>query len=65
MTTHADNETIIGAFQRGSMCRFILKPFDAVEVKEIIDASYQIYLLNRIKEELYKEWIKTYGDINI
>jgi response regulator RpfG family c-di-GMP phosphodiesterase len=65
LTAHADNETIIGAFQRGLMCRYILKPYDAVEVKEIIDASYQIYILSRIKEELYKEWLKTDGDINI
>lgn len=63
LSAYTDNETIIGSFQKGLMCRYITKPYDSEELKNVIDASYNIYTLNRIKEKLYKEWIKTQEQI--
>jgi DNA-binding NtrC family response regulator len=65
LTGYADNETIIDAFQKGLMCKYILKPYNADELKEVIDASYKVYKLNRIKEGLYKEWVKMQGKVTI
>lgn len=65
LTAYADSETIIDAFQKGLMCKYILKPYDPDELKIVIDASYEIYKLNRIKAELYNEWIKTQDKITI
>jgi DNA-binding NtrC family response regulator len=65
LTAYADSETIIDAFQKGLMCKYILKPYDPDELKIVIDASYEIYKLNKIKAELYNEWIKTQDKITI
>jgi response regulator RpfG family c-di-GMP phosphodiesterase len=65
LTAYADNEAIIDAFQKGLMYRYILKPYKPDELKEVIDLSYEIYSLRRIKEALYKEWIKTQEDISL
>lgn len=65
LTAFSDNETIVDAFQKGLMCKYILKPYNSDDLKEIIDASYNIYKLNKIKGELYKEWVKTQQKITI
>lgn len=59
LTGHADSQTIIGAFQKGLMRKYVSKPYVSEELKEIIDASYEIYKLNKIQKELYEEWVKT------
>jgi response regulator RpfG family c-di-GMP phosphodiesterase len=65
LTAYADNEAIIDAFQKGLMYRYILKPYKPDELKEVIDLSYEIYSLKRIKEALYKEWVKTQEEISL
>lgn len=62
LTAYADNESLIDAFKKGLLYKFVLKPYDSLELKEIIDAAYEFYSLNRLKDNLYKEWLKTQED---
>lgn len=65
LTAYTDNEAIIDAFQKGLMYRYLLKPYKPEELKQIIDTSYEIYSLKKIKEALYKEWINTQADFSL
>lgn len=65
LTAYADNEAIIDAFQKGLMYKYILKPYVPEDLKDVIDASYEIYKLKRIKEALYKEWFKAQQDFDL
>ncbi|MCD6020038.1 MAG: response regulator receiver protein [Bacteroidetes bacterium] len=65
LTAYADNDAIIDAFQRGLMYRYILKPYNSDELKEIIDTSYEIYVLKKTKEVLYKEYMNTQKQIEL
>ena len=63
LSAQTDAATVVDAFQKGLLLRFVLKPYNPDELKELIDSSYEIYNLNKIKNSLYKEWIKTQEDI--
>ena len=65
LSGYADSETIINSFQRGLLLRFVLKPYNPDELKELIDNSYEVYVLNKIKNSLYKEWLKTQEEITL
>jgi response regulator RpfG family c-di-GMP phosphodiesterase len=59
LSAYADSVTVIDAFQKGLLVKFVLKPYNPDELKKIIDTSYEVYTLNKTKNSLYKEWMKT------
>ena len=63
LSAHADSVTVIDAFQKGLLLRYVLKPYNPDELKGLIDSLYEVYTLNKIKNSLYKEWIKTNAEI--
>ena len=63
LTAYSDNETILDAFQRGLIYKYVLKPYDPLQLKDIIDKAFELYSLNRLKEVLYKELLKTREDL--
>jgi len=65
LSAYADSISVIDAFQKGLMLRYVSKPYNSDELKEIIDNSYEVYTLNKIKNSLYKEWLKTQQDIEL
>ena len=65
LTAYTDNESLIDAFKKGLLYKYVLKPYDPIELKKIIDAAYEFYTLNKLKDELYKEWLKTQEDFTL
>ena len=65
LSADADSVTVIDAFQKGLMLRYVLKPYNPEKLKELIDSSYEVYTLNKIKNSLYKEWVKTQEEIEL
>jgi DNA-binding NtrC family response regulator len=59
LSAYADSVTVIDAFQKGLLVRFVLKPYNPDELKKVIDTSHEVYTLNKIKNSLYKEWMRT------
>ena len=65
LTAYAENDAIIDAFQRGLIFKYVLKPYSPEALKEIIDSAYEVYTLKQIKEQLYREWLKTREELNL
>lgn len=65
LTAYAENEAIIDAFQRGLIFKYALKPYAPESLKDIIDEAYELYSLKQVKEQLYKEWVKTNEELNL
>ena len=65
LTAYAENEAILDAFQRGLIFKYVIKPYEPEKLKEIIDGAYQVYQLKQIKEQLYREWVKTQEELNL
>ena len=63
LTGYSDKDAILDAVNRGLIFKYLLKPYDVNVLKSVIDEAYEVYYLNRIKEELYKEWLKTKEDL--
>ena len=63
LTGYTDTTAILDAFQRGLIYRYVFKPYRPEELQELIDKAYEIYTLKRVKEDLYKEWIKTQEEL--
>jgi response regulator RpfG family c-di-GMP phosphodiesterase len=57
LTAYAENEAILDAFQRGLIFKYIIKPYNQEELKQLIDNAYEIHALKLLKETLYKKWI--------
>jgi response regulator RpfG family c-di-GMP phosphodiesterase len=65
LTAFSDNQAILDAFQKGLVFKYVLKPWDEISLKEIIDAAYALYQLKRVKESLYEEWLKAQNELEI
>jgi DNA-binding NtrC family response regulator len=65
LTAYAENEAILDAFQRGLIFKYVLKPYVPEKLKEIIDGAFKVYQLRQIKEQLYREWVKTQEELNL
>lgn len=63
LTSYTDKEAMLDAINRGLIFKYLLKPYDVDVLKSQIEEAYEVYYLNRIKEELYKEWLKTKEDL--
>jgi len=64
LTAYSDNEAIFDAFHKGLIYKYMLKPWDFTELKNTIDMAYEVYLLNKLKQSLYDEWVKTNQDLD-
>lgn len=65
LSAYAENEAIIDAFQRGLIFKYVLKPYSPAALKVIIDDAYEVYTLKLVKEQLYREWIRTRKELNL
>ncbi|MES2679563.1 MAG: response regulator [Bacteroidota bacterium] len=65
LTAYAESEAILDAFQRGLIFKYVLKPYVPEKLKEIIDSAYKVYQLKQIKEQLYREWVRTQEELNL
>lgn len=51
LTGYMDIETVIEAINKGQIYRYILKPFDADELKQVIENAYDLYLFRKSSKE--------------
>jgi response regulator RpfG family c-di-GMP phosphodiesterase len=65
LTAYTDKDSVFDAFHKGLIYKYILKPWKTEELKEVIDKAYEIYSLNRIKEQLYQEWLNTNHELEM
>jgi DNA-binding NtrC family response regulator len=65
LTAYSDKNSIMDAFHKGLVFKYIDKPYNPEELKVLIDEAYEVYKLKRIKEKLYLEWLKINSDIEI
>lgn len=65
LTAYTDKDSVFDAFHKGLIYRYIVKPWITEELKEVIDKAYEIYRLNRIKEQLYQEWLNTNRELEM
>ena len=64
LTAYADSQAILDAFQKGKIYRYILKPYEPEELKNIIAEAYRLYSLKRVKDRLFEEWKKNNDELN-
>jgi response regulator RpfG family c-di-GMP phosphodiesterase len=62
LSAYTDREAIVDAFQKGLISKYMLKPYNPEDLKELIDSCYDVYTIKRIKEDLYLDWIKNQGE---
>ena len=65
LSAYTDNESIISAFQKGLIHRFVLKPYDEEELKGIIQTAFETYRLKKIKNQLYLEWLTNQKELEL
>lgn len=65
LTAYTDKDNVFDAFHKGLIYRYVLKPWKTEELQELINKAYEIYCLNRVKENLYQEWLKTNRELEI
>lgn len=63
LTDCPQNEATLEAIRSGLIFRSVLKSFDPVILKNVIDASYQAYSLAQIQEHLVTELLKTQEEL--
>src|SRR5688500_3269403 len=49
ITAYSDSQVILDAFQKGHIYRYVLKPYNPDELKQIIDQAYKLFSLKRIQ----------------
>ncbi len=47
LTGHTDMQTVIEAINKGQVYRYLTKPFDADELKNVIENAYDLYLFRK------------------
>lgn len=65
LTAYTDSEVLLDAFQKGLIFQYVFKPYVPEDLKELIDKAYDLYSLKKIKEQLYKEYVKSQEEILI
>jgi response regulator RpfG family c-di-GMP phosphodiesterase len=63
LTAYAENEAIIDAFQRGLIYKYIIKPYNQEDLKQLIEHAYEVYSLKLLKEALYKELLSSIQEL--
>jgi response regulator RpfG family c-di-GMP phosphodiesterase len=62
LSAYTDREAIVDAFQKGLISKYMLKPYNPEDLKDLIDSCYDAYAIKRVKEDLYLDWIKNQGE---
>ena len=65
LSAYTDNESIMTAFQKGLIHRFVLKPYNEEELKSIIQTAFETYKLKKIKNQLYLEWLNNQKELEL
>lgn len=65
LTAYTDKDNVFDAFHKGLIYRYVVKPWKNEELKEIIDQAYEIYSLNKVKDQLYQEWLNTNRELEM
>ena len=63
LTAYAENEAIIDAFQRGLIYKYVIKPYNQEDLKQLIEHAYEVYSLKLLKETLYEELLSTIEEL--
>lgn len=58
LTGYADINAVVDAINKGQVYRFVMKPFNAEELKVTIDNAYEIYSLREENKELMKSLLR-------
>src|ERR1035437_9704127 len=58
LTGYSDINTVIAAINKGQVYRYIMKPFDAAELKINIDTAFEVYSLREENKELIKSLLQ-------
>ncbi len=59
LTGYADISAVIDAINKGSVFKYVQKPWDEEELRTTINSALEMYLLNKQKEELTEKLILT------
>lgn len=65
LTAYSDKDSVFDAFHKGLIYRYVLKPWKTEELRQLIENAYEIYCLNRVKENLYQEWLNTNRELEM
>jgi DNA-binding NtrC family response regulator len=65
LTAYSDTTTILGAFQKGLIYRYVLKPYAFEELKQLMDSALELYALKKQKAILYQEWLRTQDELDL
>jgi DNA-binding NtrC family response regulator len=63
LTAYAENDAILEAFQRGLIYKYIIKPYNQEDLKQLIEHAYEVYSLKLLKETLYKELLSAIEEL--
>jgi response regulator RpfG family c-di-GMP phosphodiesterase len=59
LTGYSDIEAVIGAINRGGVYRYMSKPWNEAEMRQIIESSYEVFYLREKNKKLADDLIKT------
>jgi response regulator RpfG family c-di-GMP phosphodiesterase len=65
LTAYADNDAILDAFNRGLIFKYVNKPYNPEDLKQLIDVAYEVYSIKLLKETLYNEWLTEHKKLQI
>lgn len=59
LTGYSDIEAVINAINRGGVYRYMSKPWNEAEMRQVIESSYEVYFLREKNKKLADDLIKT------
>ena len=59
LTGYSDIEAVINAINRGGVYRYMSKPWNETEMRQVIESSYEVYYLREKNKKLADDLIKT------
>ena len=59
LTGYSDIEAVINAINRGGVYRYMSKPWNETEMRQVIESSYEVYYLREKNKKLANDLIKT------
>lgn len=59
LTGYSDIDAVIGAINRGGIYRYMSKPWNESEMRQVLESCYEIYYLREKNKKLQEDLIKT------
>lgn len=59
LTGYADMNAVIDAINKGSIYRYITKPWKEEDLRQVIDGALEIFAIKKSKKELTEKLIET------